>query len=264
MQTIVTEITADCDPFTVYEQWRSVKVPFDSGEAWIIARYEQCHWALSHPAIELSLPPVPELPPVEQMQAHAHALIRSLTTRRRQIDFVAEFALPLVKGWSLGADALSQSLLTLLKHPKQHALLLTHISLLPHAIDELLRYDAPLPLVPARTHAALTCAGVTIPAGAALHLVLASANRDPAMYASADMLNILRPRVATHLAFAHSSRLKGALQQVLQVGLQAVLIHWPDLRLALPISALPYTSDPARRSLLALPVWLPKEFMGGD
>jgi cytochrome P450 len=72
---------------------------------------------------------------------------------------------------------------------------------MPRAVEELLRYEPPVHLLPQRT--ALTDAevvGVTIPKGAPLILVLASGNRDPQRFRDSDRFDPTR-RDNPHFGF---------------------------------------------------------------
>lgn len=81
---------------------------------------------------------------------------------------------------------------TLFRHPAQLARLRADHSLIPTAVDELLRYDTPLQmferwvLEPAELH------GVQIPRGAELGLLFGSANHDPLVFDAPDQLRLDR------------------------------------------------------------------------
>jgi cytochrome P450 len=89
----------------------------------------------------------------------------------------------------------------LFRHPDQLARLRNEPGLLPRAIDELLRYDTPLQLFERWVLEDVEIRGVEVPKGAELGLVFGSANRDPAVFADPDRLDLGRPEVAQHLSF---------------------------------------------------------------
>jgi cytochrome P450 len=89
----------------------------------------------------------------------------------------------------------------LFRHPDQLASLRREPGLLPRAIDELLRYDTPLQLFERWVLEDVEIAGVEVPKGAELGLVFGSANRDPAVFADPDRLDLGRPEAAQHLSF---------------------------------------------------------------
>jgi len=115
----------------------------------------------------------------------------------------------------------------LAEHPDQRQELVEDPSLISGAIEELLRYEPPGPHV-ARfvAHAAVEFQDQTLPAGSALLLMLASANRDERHFDDPDSFNIHR-KPAGHLTFGRGAhfclgaplaRLEGriALEEVLK------------------------------------------------
>ena len=112
------------------------------------------------------------------------------------------------------------------EHPDQRQQLVEDRSLVPNAIEELLRYEPPGPHV-ARYVAAgdVEFHGQRVPAGSALLIMLASANRDERHFENADRFDINR-RPGGHLTFGRGAhfclgaplaRLEGriALEEVL-------------------------------------------------
>jgi cytochrome P450 len=89
----------------------------------------------------------------------------------------------------------------LFRHPDQLELLGGEPGLLPRAIDELLRYDTPLQMFERWVLEDVEVAGVAVPKGAELGLLFGSANRDPAVFADPDRLDLARPDAAQHLSF---------------------------------------------------------------
>jgi cytochrome P450 len=89
----------------------------------------------------------------------------------------------------------------LFRHPDQLARLRREPGLAPRAIDELLRYDTPLQLFERWVLEDVEIAGVAVPKGAELGLMFGSANRDPAVFADPDRLDLGRPDAAQHLSF---------------------------------------------------------------
>jgi cytochrome P450 len=75
--------------------------------------------------------------------------------------------------------------------------------------------------------------GVRIPAGAAVQVVLGSANRDESRYENPDQFDIFRPQ-RQHMAFAfgpHRCLGMHLARMETEVALHAVLDRLPDLRL---------------------------------
>ena len=93
---------------------------------------------------------------------------------------------------------------TFARHPEQWQQLLGDRSLIPAAVDELLRYDAPVQYNVRRSTREVTLYGVTIPAGAPVFLLGASANRDPDAWTAPDTFDINRDRTeAQNLGFGY-------------------------------------------------------------
>lgn len=78
-------------------------------------------------------------------------------------------------------------------------------SLIPAAVEEALRYDAPVPAMIRTTTEEVSIAGVTLAPGTQLFLMYGSANRDENQYSNADSFDIERFQQITpnHLAFGH-------------------------------------------------------------
>jgi cytochrome P450 len=146
-----------------------------------------------------------------------------------------------VAGHDTTASLIGNGMAALLLHPEQLAMLKTDLSLVPAAIEEFLRYDAPVPHSTFRYAAVDTeIGGVTIPAGDQVLISIASANRDPARFADPDALDIGRED-KRHVAFGHGihfclgaplGRMEG------QIAFTTVLTRFPDLRLAVEMSDL--------------------------
>jgi cytochrome P450 len=102
-------------------------------------------------------------------------------------ELMATAVLLLIAGHETTVNLITNGMLTLLRHPEALELLRREPELMPRAVEELLRYEPPVQMLPQRT--ALTdveVAGVTIVKGAPLILVLASGSRDPKRFHDPD------------------------------------------------------------------------------
>jgi cytochrome P450 len=143
----------------------------------------------------------------------------------------------IVAGHDTTASLIGNSIAALFRNPEHLSTLRRDPSKIPVAIEEFLRYDAPVPHSTFRyTVGPLTIAGVTIPQGAQVVICLAAANRDDAKYARPESLDFDRA-VTRHLAFGHGvhhclgaplARLEG------QLALGSLLRRFPELTLAVP------------------------------
>jgi cytochrome P450 len=101
----------------------------------------------------------------------------------------------LLGGHETTANQINLSLLALLDHPAQLARLRADPGLLPGAVEELIRFvQLTTTLPPARvTTENVTLGGVAIPAGDLVFPLFGIANRDPAVFADPNDLDITRP-----------------------------------------------------------------------
>ncbi|MBV8551204.1 MAG: cytochrome P450 [Acidobacteriaceae bacterium] len=87
---------------------------------------------------------------------------------------------------------LANAWLALLRHPAELARLDTDANLLPKAIEELLRYAGVAQKLSRQAGVDIELAGIRIPEGERLRLMLASANRDPTQFPEPNRLDLTR------------------------------------------------------------------------
>jgi cytochrome P450 len=164
----------------------------------------------------------------------------------------------LVAGHETTTNLIGSGVLALLQHPDQLARLRSDPDLLPSAVEELLRFCAPVVTSTLRYAAEdVTLRDVVIPKGDMVLLVIAAANRDPTRFLSPNVLDIARAN-NKHLAFGHGihyclgaplTRLEG------EIALGTLLRRMPDLRLSVAPEALTWRSPHfVLRGLVKLPV----------
>jgi cytochrome P450 len=145
-----------------------------------------------------------------------------------------------VAGHDTTTSLIGNGTVALLLHPDQRDALAADPALAPRAIEEILRWDAPVPHSTFRYATQdVTLGGTVIPAFARMIISLAAANRDPARYANPQTLGITRADTS-HLAFGHGiHHCLGARLTRLE-GVIAPTLHgrFPVMRLAAPPSAL--------------------------
>lgn len=88
------------------------------------------------------------------------------------------------------------------EHPDQRDALAADASLVPNAIEELLRFEAPSPVQGRWTTEPVELHGTTVPAGSKVLLLTGSAGRDDRKYENPDRFDIRR-RFDTHVSFGH-------------------------------------------------------------
>jgi cytochrome P450 len=121
--------------------------------------------------------------------------------RLSQTELVVTTILLLIAGHETTVNLLGNGLLALLQHPDQWQLLCADQARIPAAVEELLRLVNPVQLVNRYAAEEVVIAGVTIPRGAHVQLVIASANHDASVFSSPDRLD-LTAETGRHLAFS--------------------------------------------------------------
>jgi cytochrome P450 len=142
-------------------------------------------------------------------------------------------------------------------HPDQRQELVDDRSLIPNAIEELLRYESPAPHVARYVTREVEYHGETVPEGSVMMLLGGSANRDHRRFADGDRFDIHR-EVGQHLAFGYGihfclgaalARLEG------RIALDEVLARFPRWEVDLDNARLSPTSTV--RGWDTLPVAIP-------
>ena len=149
-------------------------------------------------------------------------------------EVVANCVLLLFAGHETTTNLLGNGLYHLLRHPAQAALLRADPSLLHSAVEELLRYDGPVPATVKIATENVPWCGRTIRRGDMVVPFIASANRDPRQFPDPDTLDVRR-QPERHLAFAWGIHFcLGAWLARLEarVVLDTVFRRLPDLALA--------------------------------
>jgi cytochrome P450 len=98
-------------------------------------------------------------------------------------------------GHETTANLIGNGLLALHRAPDQWQRLKDDPSLIPGAIEELLRFDSSVQMTGRVTSTEVEVGGVTLPAGESVLMLLGAANRDPAQYADPDRLDVGRQNV---------------------------------------------------------------------
>jgi cytochrome P450 len=96
------------------------------------------------------------------------------------MEVLSTAVLLLIAGHETTVNLITNGMLTLLRHPDVLTRLRQDPGLSVRVVEELLRYEPPVQIVPQRTTITdIEVRGVTIPKGARMWLVLAAGNRDP-------------------------------------------------------------------------------------
>jgi len=174
-----------------------------------------------------------------------------------ETELISTIFLLIVAGHETTVNLIGNGVLALLQHPDQMQLLRADSSLLPSAIEELLRYTAPVSLSSPRWASEdIPMHGKVISKGEMVFVSLIGADTDPQQFADPEVLNILRQE-HQHVAFgkgihyclgAPLARLEG------QIAIGTLLQRLPNLRQEPPAAQLTWTQNPILRGLTSLPV----------
>ncbi|MFE0626849.1 cytochrome P450 [Streptomyces sp. NPDC058864] len=151
-----------------------------------------------------------------------------------RIELMVTSVLLLVAGHETTVNLITNGMLTLLRRPDQLELLRSEPGLMPRAVEELLRFEPPVQMLPQRTPLVdVEVAGVTVPKGAPLILVLASGSRDPQRFRDPDRFDPRRTD-NQHLGFGsgvHSCFGAPLARLEAQIALTALMRDLDGLRL---------------------------------
>ena len=151
-----------------------------------------------------------------------------------QDEIISNVALTFFGGIETTAAMLSNTLWCLLKHPEQLQQVKQDDSLLPAAIEESLRWEAPVQSAMRFPTKDVELHGIPISKGEKIYCLLSAANRDPAVFENPDIFHIHRPNANKHLSFAFGPHFCfGAPLARLeaQIGLKTLFDTLPDLSL---------------------------------
>lgn len=115
-------------------------------------------------------------------------------------EFISTCMLILMAGHGSTIDVLGSGMHCLLKFPDQAARLKADPALLPTAVQEMFRYESPLPFFHRYATEDVTIAGTPYPRGTRFGLLYGAANRDPSAFEAADRFDVGR-KPNRHLAF---------------------------------------------------------------
>lgn len=214
---------------------------------------------------------------VEEMSAYFRAAIRRLEREPREglinsfltaelegdrlteDEIIANCILTMVAGQETTTNLIGNGVLSLLRNPNELQRLREDLTLIPSAIEELLRYESP------SQHTARICpqdtelGGQQIRRGQAVIAVMGAANRDPERFPDPDQLDLGRTD-NRHLAFGWASHFcfGAALARIEgQLTLEALVSRTSNLRLE--AGPLVWRENLGLRGLTSMPVTFDQE-----
>jgi cytochrome P450 len=198
---------------------------------------------------------------IQQQRVHTReGLINTLLStevdgdRLTEEEVIANTIVTMVGGQETTTNLIGNGVLTLLRHRDQMEKLQADLSLVPSAVEELLRYESPSQHTARLAPDDEMLGGKTIRKRQAVIAVMGAANRDPERFPDPDRLDITR-QDNRHVAFAWAShfcfgaplaRIEG------QVALETVLRRMPNL--TLESGPITWRANLGLRGLTTLPV----------
>lgn len=148
---------------------------------------------------------------IQEIKAHPReGLIHSMLTaeidgdRLSEEEVIANVVVTMVGGQETTTNLIGNGLLTLLRQPDQMKLLCEDLSLIPSAVEEMLRYESPSQHTARLAPSDRQLGGKLIRKRQAVIAVMAAANRDPERFPDPDRFDIKRAD-NRHLAFGYAA-----------------------------------------------------------
>lgn len=148
-------------------------------------------------------------------------------------ELVSLCGLLLVAGFETTVNLIGSGVHQLLEHPEQWAALVADPDLATGAVEEVLRHQSPVQATTRVAREDVELAGVPLPAGSVVALLIGAANRDPEVFGEPHRFSLSRPEAREHLAFSGGAHycLGAALARMEgEVALRAVAARFPGLR----------------------------------
>lgn len=208
---------------------------------------------------------------LDEMTAYLRAAIRNPAKRREGLisaflsaeqdgerftedEVVANTIITMVGGQETTTNLIGNGMLTLFRHPVALEQLREDASVIPSAVEEMLRYESPSQHTARLAPVDCELGGKTIRKRQAVIAVMAAANRDPERFSEPNRFDIRRAD-NRHLAFGWAAHFcfGAALARVEgQVAFSTILRRLPNIRLA--TSKLEWRQNLGLRGLSQLPV----------
>ena len=160
----------------------------------------------------------------------------------------------MVGGLETTTNLIGNGVLTLMRHPAELKRLQQDPSLIPAAVEEMLRYESPSQHTGRLAPQDVDLGGKTIRKGQAVMAVMAAANRDPERFPDRDRFDVARTD-NRHLAFGYAAHFcfGAALARVEGTEVfEALVRRLPDLELQ--PGPLVWRNNLGLRGMVALPV----------
>jgi len=174
-------------------------------------------------------------------------------------ELLAFVVLLLIAGNETTTNLIGNGLLALARNPGEYERLRRDPSLIPSAVEEMLRYDSPVQTLMRFAAENTGISGTPVETGAMVAVIFGAANRDPAQFPEPDRFDVGRTP-NEHLAFGEGIHfcLGAPLARLeARIAFEAIVERCAEIRLADPTAALSYRGSFITRGLRALPLAVP-------
>jgi cytochrome P450 len=174
------------------------------------------------------------------------------------IDVVRIASFVFAAGQETTARLLSAGMRIFAEQPALAAELRADPEAIPNFVEECLRFDNPIKGTFRVALHDTRIAGVDVPTGSMVMLVIGAANRDPRVFSDPDRFDAKRSNARSHIAFGHGDHFcvgASLARAEARISFRRLLARLDDLQLVDP-SALSYTPSYLFRGLNALPLRL--------
>jgi len=173
------------------------------------------------------------------------------------IDAVRMASLLYLAGHETTTNQIALGTLTLLQNPDQLAKLKADPSLIPLAVEEMLRFNTIVQYNSARVAVAdVEINGHQIKAGEGVYALLTAANHDPAAFECPAQFDVAR-QGNPHVAFAfgiHQCLGQSLARMELAVVFETLLRRWPNMHLAVPFDQVEFKNEQLVHGVRHLPL----------
>jgi cytochrome P450 len=196
---------------------------------------EYLDWRIDHPSDDV-------MTQLVQAEFEDHAGVTRRLSRSEILGYVSLLA---GAGNETTTKLIGWTMKTLSEHPDQRRELVANPGLVPQAIEEVLRYEAPSPVQSRYVNEDVEVHGLTMPAGSAVMLINGSANRDERKWGETAGEFDIHRQIDHHLSFGYGlhfclgsalARLEG------RVALDEMLKRFPEWSVDFDASAQARTS----------------------
>lgn len=172
-------------------------------------------------------------------------------------ELISTLVLQVAGGHGTTGTMISLGMFTLLQNPERLAELRADPSLMPAAVDELLRFLSIPDGVSRLATDDIEIEGTTIRKGDGVFFITSLINRDEDVYESPDSLGWQRASVRDHVSFgfgAHQCLGQNLARVTMEIALGSLIERLPGLRLAVPAEEIPFNPMAGFQVLNELPV----------